>query len=406
MNSALQCLSNTAPLTEYFLSNTYKGKIAYTHVASHIHLHILTPTYSHLHSHPHLQHTTGEINKTNPLGMKGRIAEEYANLVKQLWAPSSNFSCVAPRNFKVTIGKFAPQFSGFSQHDSQELLAFLLDGLHEDLNRVTKKPYIEAKENDTRPEEERALEAWEDHLKRNQSIIVDLFQGQLKSTLVCPKCSHVSKTWDPFMYLSLPLPFEVMMDNLYIFSLSSLTFPYFSSLVQTEKSMVVTVIKYEEEWNEPVCYAVRVNRQGKIGDLKKAVCTAAGLPVNEVALADVYEHRIYTFLNDGKDIAQTIRPNDQTYAYQHPPNIADEDCMRVQVLHRVRAAKNSYPQFQVYRTNEQTNKHSGSCINCVYFFFTCAVDTCVRICMCMLYICCGYYVFILIVLWNALSSIL
>ena len=29
------------------------------------------------------------------------------------------------------------------QHDSQELLAFLLDGLHEDLNQVLKKPYVD-----------------------------------------------------------------------------------------------------------------------------------------------------------------------------------------------------------------------------------------------------------------------
>jgi len=34
-----------------------------------------------------------------------------------------------------TIGKYAPCFNGFQQHDSQELLAFVLDGLHEDLNR-------------------------------------------------------------------------------------------------------------------------------------------------------------------------------------------------------------------------------------------------------------------------------
>ena len=52
-------------------------------------------------------------------------------------------SFVTPRAFKQTVGACAPQFSGYQQHDSQELLAFLLDGLHEDLNRVRQKPYIE-----------------------------------------------------------------------------------------------------------------------------------------------------------------------------------------------------------------------------------------------------------------------
>jgi Ubiquitin carboxyl-terminal hydrolase len=50
------------------------------------------------------------------------------------------------------LGRFAPQFSGFQQHDSQELLAFLLDGLHEDLNRVRKKEYIELSESNGRPD--------------------------------------------------------------------------------------------------------------------------------------------------------------------------------------------------------------------------------------------------------------
>jgi len=61
------------------------------------------------------------------------------------------------------------------------------------------------KEADGRPDNEVALEAWESHLKRNQSTIVDLFQGQLKSTVKCPDCGKISVTFDPFMYLSLPL---------------------------------------------------------------------------------------------------------------------------------------------------------------------------------------------------------
>lgn len=58
----------------------------------------------------------------------------------------------------------------------QELLAFLLDGLHEDLNRVKKKPYVEAKDSDGRPDEVVANEAWEMHKARNDSVIVDVCQ--------------------------------------------------------------------------------------------------------------------------------------------------------------------------------------------------------------------------------------
>lgn len=53
-----------------------------------------------------------------------------------------------------------------------------------------------------------AKEAWDNYLKRNNSIIVDIFHSLLKSTLVCPECSKVSITFDPFCYLSLPLPIK------------------------------------------------------------------------------------------------------------------------------------------------------------------------------------------------------
>uniref|UniRef100_A0A8C5FT05 Ubiquitin carboxyl-terminal hydrolase n=1 Tax=Gadus morhua TaxID=8049 RepID=A0A8C5FT05_GADMO len=172
MNSALQCLSNASALTDYFLNDQYEV----------------------------------ELNRENPLGMRGEIAEAYAELVKQMWLSRSNY--VAPRTFKTQVGRFAPQFSGYQQQDSQELLAFLLDGLHEDLNRVKKKPYLAVKDAEGRPDEIVAKEAWTNHRLRNDSIIVDIFHGLFKSTLVCPECSKVSVTFDPFCYLTLPLPMK------------------------------------------------------------------------------------------------------------------------------------------------------------------------------------------------------
>lgn len=171
MNSALQCLSNTPPLTEFIISDQYLN----------------------------------EINKNNPLGMEGQIAEAYGDMIKNMW--SGNMNCFTPRDFKYVVGSFAPQFSGYAQQDCQELMAFLLDGLHEDFNRITNKPYIEVKTGvDQRPDHIVAQESWENYKKRNDSIIVDTFHGLLKSTLVCPDCQLVSVTFDPFCYLSLPLP--------------------------------------------------------------------------------------------------------------------------------------------------------------------------------------------------------
>lgn len=125
--------------------------------------------------------------------MNGRVAESFGELIERLWSGSTG--SVAPREFKQVLSRFAPQFSGYMQQDSQELLAFLLDGLHEDLNRIKKKPYLETPDWNGGDDEQLVKLAnlsWDQYTKRNDSVIVDLFQGQYRSTLVCPVCSKVS----------------------------------------------------------------------------------------------------------------------------------------------------------------------------------------------------------------------
>ncbi|KAK2167378.1 hypothetical protein NP493_1276g00053 [Ridgeia piscesae] len=53
-----------------------------------------------------------------------------------LW--TTNESSVSPNDFKSRISKFAPRFVGYNQQDAQEFLIYLLEGLHEDLNRCDK----------------------------------------------------------------------------------------------------------------------------------------------------------------------------------------------------------------------------------------------------------------------------
>jgi len=108
-------------------------------------------------------------------------------------------------------------FSGFAQHDSAELLSFFIDGLHEDLNRVKVKPYVEMPDLNEYSEEFKAECAWNYHLLRNQSIIIDLMYGQYKSMLSCPNCNNLSYTYDPFLMLSLPIPQNKVYMNKYFY---------------------------------------------------------------------------------------------------------------------------------------------------------------------------------------------
>ncbi|XP_041047706.1 ubiquitin carboxyl-terminal hydrolase 4 isoform X2 [Carcharodon carcharias] len=282
MNSALQCLSNTGPLTDYFLQGKYEE----------------------------------ELNRENPLGMRGEIAEAYAELIKQMWSGRSSY--VAPRMFKTQVGCFAPQFSGYQQQDSQELLAFLLDGLHEDLNRVKKKPYLELKDANGREDEVVAKEAWENHRLRNNSIIVDIFHGLFKSTLVCPECSKISVTFDPFCYLTLPLP------------------------MKKDRTMEIFLVRADS--SRPTQYRIVVPKMGAISDLCTALSQISGVAAEKMVVADVYNHRFHkTYRQD--EALNHIMDRDDIFVYE-VPGVREEDsesskCINLPVYFREKMMRSS-----------------------------------------------------------------
>ncbi|XP_066580376.1 ubiquitin carboxyl-terminal hydrolase 15 isoform X2 [Amia ocellicauda] len=262
MNSAVQCLSNIPPLTEYFLKDKYQD----------------------------------ELNMDNPLGMRGEIAKVYAELIKQIW--SGKYSYVTPRPFKTQVGRFAPQFSGYQQQDSQELLAFLLDGLHEDLNRIRKKPYIQLKDAEGRPDKVVAEEAWENHIKRNDSIIVDIFHGLFKSTLVCPVCSKVSVTFDPFCYLTLPLP------------------------MKKERTLEVYLVRLDP-LAKPMQYKLIVPKVGYISDLCASLSALSGVPADKMIVTDIYNHRFHRIFATNENLS-SIMERDDIYVFEIAVNRVED----------------------------------------------------------------------------------
>ncbi|KAK7378005.1 hypothetical protein VNO80_03441 [Phaseolus coccineus] len=273
MNSAIQCLVHTPEFARYFREDYHR-----------------------------------EINWQNPLGMVGELALAFGELLRKLWAPGR--TPIAPRPFKTKLVRFAPQFSGHNQHDSQELLAFLLDGLHEDLNRVKHKPYIKSRDADGRPDEEVADEYWANHISRNDSIIVDVCQGQYKSTLVCPVCNKVSVTFDPFMYLSLPLQSST-----------------------ASRTMTVTVFYCDGSALPSPC-TVTVPKQGRIKDLVQALSNACSLKHNErLLLVEIRNHLIHRYLEDPVHLS-TIKDDERLAAYKIPK--IDKNTKYLQLIHRRR----------------------------------------------------------------------
>ena len=75
-------------------------------------------------------------------------------------------------------------FAGYNQQDAQEFISFLLDELHEDLNKVLIKPYIEKDDNLVFGSDiEECIYNKNNFLARNQSIIVEFFDEYLNPVL-------------------------------------------------------------------------------------------------------------------------------------------------------------------------------------------------------------------------------
>uniref|UniRef100_A0A7S2SMU4 ubiquitinyl hydrolase 1 n=1 Tax=Mucochytrium quahogii TaxID=96639 RepID=A0A7S2SMU4_9STRA len=278
MSAALQCLLHTDILKEYFISGSY----------------IL------------------DINKVSKIGTGGVLAEAYADLVRGVWGAQSPAPWIAPRRFKKAMGAFDSRFNAFEQQDSQELLSSLLDGLSEDLNRIKKKTYVELKDSDGREDDQVAREWWDNHLRRELSIITALFSGQFKSLLECCECGYQSARFEPFNCLSLSLP-----DS-----------PY---------RTVRTIVVFADSVRPPLQCSIRVLKTGTFKDIKAALlelqpgengetkntlneCEQRNnvhLKANKLVLAHVYDRQIVSVIADAKRL-DSFRELDPVYVFQIP----------------------------------------------------------------------------------------
>merc|ERR1719162_2737660 len=110
MNALLQCLAGTPDLVSYFMNSDLFEQ---------------------------------DLNPGNLLGSRGAVAREFQELMGIMWGGESQHRTIRPSKFKEVLAEAAQQFDGSDQHDSQEFASYLLDVLHEDLNRVrSRKPVV------------------------------------------------------------------------------------------------------------------------------------------------------------------------------------------------------------------------------------------------------------------------
>jgi ubiquitin carboxyl-terminal hydrolase 4/11/15 len=261
MNSALQCIRATEELSAFFLEKRWKD----------------------------------ELNGDNPLGHNGQIAKTYAGFLESVYQPGQ--TSFAPRNFKSVLSRCGPQFSGYGQQDSQEFMSFLVDALHEDLNRVHKKPYTENPDSDDKtvndPEAVKALgEIFRKNFRaRNDSVVMDLFNGFYKNTMVCPICDKVSITFDPYSLLTLQLPIEHSWQG---------------------------VITFFPLHGKPVKVEIDMDKHATIRTMKEFVASRIpGTTAKRMMMAEVFGHKFFRTVEDKQTIMEVnISGRDDMLIYE------------------------------------------------------------------------------------------
>ena len=174
INSATQCMSNVLPLTEYILENDFTN-----------------------------------LNTNDSQSLHMSVMNNYKDLIDKIW--HNNNAVIAPNAFLAALVRLsmtencAIQFDN-SQQDAQEFLVFLIDTLHTALAREVNITINGVVENEIDQMALESMKNWTIYFKSNYSKIIDIFYGQLVSSLTCPECGHVSRAYDPICHFSLPIP--------------------------------------------------------------------------------------------------------------------------------------------------------------------------------------------------------
>lgn len=136
MNSILQCVFATPGLTDYFF-NQFPGE---------------------------------KKQRPTPL------SQAYYELLQSVRS-ANGVGTVTPSELKAAVSRTVSEFRGYGQQDAQEFMRFLLDRMHDELNRVRSKPsYKEMKFENLSIDKQ--SEGWfQNSRERDDSIMTDLFEG-------------------------------------------------------------------------------------------------------------------------------------------------------------------------------------------------------------------------------------
>ena len=177
MNSTLQCLIHVSELSIYFLDEYPKDKNFLS-------------------------------SKNINIPTKGNISKAYYEIIQEIERLSStsirfSYRSFAPSDFKIILGKYNSQFSKYEANDSKDLILYLLQTFHEELNY-----FGDQKVPSNIPLPDPTLQSSVfNHFNityqaTNFSKISQLFYGTYENTIICSICKTTFYSYQKFEFIS------------------------------------------------------------------------------------------------------------------------------------------------------------------------------------------------------------
>ena len=167
MNATLQALSNTGKFTEYFLKN--------------------------------YQYNQNNHNR--------KMSNEMYKVLFNLWSEEKKKGDYPPYDFKKALSEENPLFAGIQANDSKDLINFLLERFHQELNNAN--IIINNQGNNFVVDQTNEIQTLNnfitDYFSNNKSIITDCFYGILETKSKCGGCNCIKYNFQIYSFLEFPL---------------------------------------------------------------------------------------------------------------------------------------------------------------------------------------------------------
>ena len=160
MNATLQCLSQTADLTNYFLDEPRSfNKIMNNNIA---------------------------MKKNTEL----QLSPVYLELVKNLWNKNSTRKYYQPKKFMETVEAMNPLFKLGQAGDSKDFIIFILEQFHTELKINKNNNSADNNAIINQYDQQTAFKNFIEDFKKQTSIISDIFYGIQETNNTCLNCKN------------------------------------------------------------------------------------------------------------------------------------------------------------------------------------------------------------------------